>query len=49
MITNETIHTVAVKVNNGSGVLISLTTGLYVLTAKHCLEKENTNSIKIFT
>lgn len=46
MITNETIQTVAVKVNNGSGVLISLTTGLFVLTAKHCLKKDN--SIKSY-
>lgn len=41
MITNDTIHTVSVKVNNGSGVLITLTTGLFVLTAKHCLVEEN--------
>ncbi len=41
MITNDTIQTVSVKVNNGSGVLITLTTGLFVLTAKHCLEIEN--------
>jgi len=41
MITNDTIQTVSVKVNNGSGVLITLTTGLFVLTAKHCLDEKN--------
>ena len=47
MITNDNVHTVSVKVNNGSGILVHLTTGLYVLTAKHCLE-EDKNSIKSY-
>ncbi len=46
MITKNNIHDIAIRVNNGSGILVHLTEGYFVITARHCLN--DTNELKNF-
>ena len=45
MITQNNIHEVSVKVNNGSGVLVRINQKSFVVTLIHCLSRESNNVI----
>ena len=45
MITQNNIHEVSVKVNNGSGVLVRINQKSFVVTLIHCLLRESNNVI----
>jgi hypothetical protein len=45
MITQNNIHEVSLKVNNGSGVLVKINQNFFVITAIHCLSEESNNII----
>lgn len=48
MITSNNIYQVAVKVNSGSGVLIKIGDGYFIVTAVHCIKESGDNLLKSF-